>query len=721
MPRVFASLHESLQGVLSERLGWTELREVQERSFEAVGHGCDVLIIAPTAGGKSEAALIPVIDDLIKNGRSGIACLYLSPLKALINDQEERISRFCIPTGLTLAKWHGDVPKGNRAWKEGETPHILMITPESLEVLFHEPKLAKSLKNLRFVIVDELHAFVESERGAHLKTLLYRLDRIAKNPIQRIGLSATVGNPSEILDWLSDHRHGEELVSVEVPPKQKQFSFVIESGETARMEAVIRFITGKKALVFVNSRREAENVMNAIAPRVENMYIHHSSVSSAMRREAEEVFSRDGGACIICTSTLELGIDIGDLDIVVQLGPPASVSSFLQRMGRSGRRGKAGYVAWVLADACELLISAAILECAMHRRIEPLHPPENSFNVLAQQLLLNLLRTKRTTRTSLLQTLHKLPPFSEIPRSTIGKIIDHAVTEGYLTTDGDMLMLGETSEKMFGTANYRDLYSVISGNETCRAVTPEGEVIGTLDARFVAGKTGGDFSLGGRVWQMVKYDEGHNLVVVVPGSEQTSRAFWTGGSPTGYSPLVCTAVQEIVSRKGTLLPLPQQEQEVLAGRILHIPDGIQRSGIFVRERGLANRGEAIVFSFNGASFNRLLTILLGKELGGKAKVRYSDFVLLVRNAGKEGAPERVARAIRAIQVFDYERVTSRLGPVPSGSGKFEQVLPPLLVNEMVYSGQYRVMDFIRRIQALEIIVLGGDVSALHEPVAEDNG
>jgi len=250
MRGVFASLHESLQGVLSDRLGWTELREVQEQTYGAVTRGNDVLVIAPTAGGKSEAALIPVIDNLIKNGRPGIACLYLSPLKALINDQEDRISRFCIPTGLTLAKWHGDVPKGNRVWKEGETPHILMITPESLEVLLHEPKLAASLRNLRYIIVDELHAFVESERGVHLKTLLYRLDRIADNPVQRIGLSATVGNPSEILAWLSDQRHGEELVAVEVPPKKKQFSFVIEPEEPARMDAVIRFIDKKKSACF---------------------------------------------------------------------------------------------------------------------------------------------------------------------------------------------------------------------------------------------------------------------------------------------------------------------------------------------------------------------------------------------------------------------------------------------------------------------------------------
>jgi ATP-dependent Lhr-like helicase len=188
--------------VLSFRLGWDELRDVQERTYNAIIGGSDVLVIAPTAGGKSEAALIPVMDDILKNGRNGVACLYISPLKALINDQEERFSAFCVPTGLSVMKWHGDVPKGDRGLKEGEPPHFVMITPESLEVLLHEKNNSFDLKNLRTVIIDELHAFVESERGVHLKCLLTRLDRIAKKPVQRIGLSATLGNPGEILRWL---------------------------------------------------------------------------------------------------------------------------------------------------------------------------------------------------------------------------------------------------------------------------------------------------------------------------------------------------------------------------------------------------------------------------------------------------------------------------------------------------------------------------------------
>ncbi len=262
---VFSKLHESLQQVLAQRLEWTELREVQEQTYEAVVAGSDVLVIAPTAGGKSEAALIPVMDDILKNGRAGVACLYLSPLKALINDQEDRFRTFCIPTSLSVMKWHGDVAKGDRSWKDGEPPHFLMITPESLEVLLQEKELSSDLRQVRTIIIDELHAFVEAERGVHLKVLLDRMDRITKRQVQRIGLSATAGNPEEVLAWLSDSRHKAELVTIASPPKEKQFQFVIEPEEKDRINALARIVEGKKALVFVNSRSVAEQLMKASA------------------------------------------------------------------------------------------------------------------------------------------------------------------------------------------------------------------------------------------------------------------------------------------------------------------------------------------------------------------------------------------------------------------------------------------------------------------------
>jgi ATP-dependent Lhr-like helicase len=695
-PSVFPTLHESLRAVLAERLGWSELREVQEQAYTAVRGGNDVLVIAPTAGGKSEAALIPVLDDILKSGTKGVACLYLSPLKALINDQEERIAAFCLPTGLSVAKWHGDVPKGDRGWKAGEAPQFLLITPESLEVLLHEKGHCTDLTNLKYVIVDELHAFVESERGVHVKILLDRLDRIARGPVQRIGLSATVGNPDEILMWLSSGRIPRRLVAVPAPATAKKFRFVIEPDPARRIDALTRFVAGKKALVFVNSRSTAETIVQEAAGRIKNLHIHHSSVPPATKKAAEEAFHSGEGACIICTSTLELGIDIGDLDIVVQVGPPDSVSSFLQRMGRSGRREQAAFVAWLLSDPGELLTSCALIECAREKTVEPLLPLEKPYNVLVQQIFLSILFASRAGRGTIARDLLTFSAFAHISSGDMDRILDHLVSAGYLAADGEILMPGMEAERVFGRSNYRELYSVISGGNEYRAVTPDGEVVGSLDARFANRPDPGEFALGGATWSVVKCDESHNLVVVVPGGNGngTSRVFWTAGEEAALSPVICGGVQRIVARGGTDLPLGAGVTEALCEALRTLPAGIGGQGIFVREERGTGGKEVVVYSFHGSRFNRVLAHL-AKGLLGRVQVRYDDERVRVVRAGKTGAGERVAGAIREIPHLTPDEIAGYL-PLPSPDlWKFAGVLPLFAFRNMVLWDYYHIGEFMQ--------------------------
>jgi len=710
---VFSTLHESLQQVLAQRLEWTELREVQEQTYLAVVTGSDVLVIAPTAGGKSEAALIPVMDDILKNGRSGVACLYISPLKALINDQEDRFRIFCVPTSLSVMKWHGDVAKGDRFWKDGEPPHFLMITPESLEVLLQEKKLSSDLRQVRTIIIDELHAFVESERGVHLKVLLDRMDRITKRQVQRIGLSATAGNPKEVLAWLSDGRHKAELVTISSPPKEKQFLFIVEPEEKDRVNALARIVEGKKALVFVNSRSVAEKLMKASAGRIRNLHIHHSSLSPATKKTSEEAFSSQDGACIICTSTLELGIDIGDLDVVVQVGPPNSVSSFLQRMGRSGRRGKSAYVAWMLQNPCELLCSLAIIECAVRKDVENLVPPKKPYNVLLQQIFLNVYNHSRVSRRKLTTSLLSHPVFRDLGQTIMDQIIIHLIAASYLTADGEMLMLGTEAERLYGRSNWKELYSVISGSGEFRAVTPDGEVVGKLDARFVNSKNSDEISLGGHSWSMVKCDEGHNIVVVVPSGSVSSRIFWTGTGEGGFSPLVCRMVGKICARGGSALPLGEHEQEVLQTILTRIPKGSGANGFQVIEQDGTRGVEVCIFTFSGGRFNRLLTSLLQDQLGGKAQLRYNDFIIKVMRAGKEGIGQRVVCALEEIQKMGKNEIGAVL-PVPSAEGwKFARVLPSALLSDLSLSDHYHVEEFMDVVKSVPVTLLSETVKDIH--------
>jgi ATP-dependent helicase Lhr and Lhr-like helicase len=700
---VFSSMHESLQGILSQRLEWTDLREVQERAYSAISSGNDVLVIAPTAGGKSEAALIPVMDDILKHGRSGIACLYLSPLKALINDQEERFAAFCIPTALTVTKWHGDVPKGDRSWKEGEPPHFLMTTPESLEVLLQERTVSADLRNVRSIIIDELHAFVETDRGVQLKVLLDRMDGITGRKVQRIGLSATTGNPEEVLTWLSDKRQGTELVVVPTLPREKQFSFLIEPDENRRIDALAGIVAGRKSLVFVNSRSVAEHLVQALEGKVRNLHIHHSSLSPSTRKSAEDAFLSEDGACTICTSTLELGIDIGDLDVVVQVGPPDSVSSFLQRMGRSGRRGAAAYVAWVLKDPCELLCSVAIIECAMDREVECLFPPEQPWNVLLQQVFLYLHHASRAGRGKLIKDLLSRPAFRGISRQALDGVISRLVLDGYITTDGEMLMPGTEAERAFGRSNWKDLYSVINGGGEYRAVTPDGEVVGNLDARFVNSRTGEEVSLGGRNWSMVKSDEGHNLVVVVPsGSAGSARTFWTGAGESSLSSIVCRRIQQIRDRAGSHLPLRDEEQALLSPLLAKIPEGGGKARLVVIEKRRNDRRIVQVSSPNGSRFNHIVAIFLQKRLGGSARAHYNDFVIRITGLGKTGCREDVVSALLAVKVMDRHEI-GRLLPLPPREGwKFARLLPDAVFREFVLSDEYRIGKFLQTIAALEV-------------------
>lgn len=681
MSAVFSSLHPTLQGIIAGRLGWDDLRPVQEAACQAAADGRDLLVVAGTAGGKTEAALIPVIDAVLKGGLPGVACLCLSPLKALINDQEERMLDICTPAGLSVAKWHGDVGKGERSWAGGDPPHILITTPESLEVILLDPSLRSDLTHLRFVVVDEVHAFAADLRGVQIRCLLDRLDRLAGRPLQRIGLSATVGNPAEILAWISGPGREAGLVASPVRPGKKQFSFTFAVGREEQAAAVARLVAGKRALVFVRSRSEAEGLATALEGRVGRLSVHHSSLSATMRREAEDSLSVPS-SCVICTSTLELGIDIGGLDLVVQVGPPASVSSFLQRLGRTGRRGGAARMAFVLGSDLDLLLAAGAIEAAARRDVEPLRPPTLPYTVFVQQLLLALVGAGRLPRRSLLSSLLSSPVFVGISPDDAGAIVDHLIAAAYLAADGPFLMPGPAAEKDFSRSHWSALLSVFSTGLAFRALTPEGEEVGDLDARFVAGGVGTVCTLGGRRWRIIALDPGHHIATVVRevGGSRASdrRPFWSGGGAP-MSPVIARSVQVILARGSSSLPLTRKEQAAIRGIAGGIGAGIPAEGFFVTE---CSEG-IFVLSCHGGRFNGVLASLLLQTLGDGPKVRASDLCILVEGITGPDPREEVYAALRTVRTLSAAAIAAALPPSDPSDWKFGALLPPSLFARMV--------------------------------------
>jgi ATP-dependent Lhr-like helicase len=296
------------------------------------------------------------------------------------------------------------------------------------------------------------------------------------------------------------------------------------------------------------------------------------------------------------------------------------------------------------------------------------------------------------------------PAFVNIRPEMMDQIIAYLIEQGFLTPDGEMVMLGETAEREFGRSNFKDLYSVIIGGGEYRAVTPDGEVVGKLDARFVNSRNDGEISLGGQGWSMIKCDEGHNLVVVVPSSSTTSGIFWTGGE-CGYSPLICRQVQVIHARGESMLPLTDDDKETLQTALSRIPEGVGRTGLYIREHKSERGVMVTIYSLNGILFNRLLTLLLQHQLGSKAQVRYNDFVIRIFRLGKEGAGERVATALREVQEMGLEEIGSHL-PLPSAEGwKFARALPELHFREMAISDHYNAEEFMVSFGKMTLTVL----------------
>jgi ATP-dependent Lhr-like helicase len=223
-----------------------------------------------------------------------------------------------------------------------------------------------------------------------------------------------------------------------------------------------------------------------------------------------------------------------------------------------------------------------------------------------------------------------------------------------------------------------------------------------LDAQFVNSNDAGEVSLGGRSWTLVKCDEGHNIVVVVPGGTGSSRVFWTGGSEDGFSPLVCRRVQRLRSQGTTMLPLGEREQELLQLALAQFPAGIGPEGLYIGEPDDDKKGTVIVVSMNGSRFNRVLALLLRHRLGKKVQVRYDDFVLVVNRAGKDAAGERVAQAVREIQLMDYPALGEILPLLPADGWKFVSALPGPLFREMLISDHYQGEDFLQILGSLMV-------------------
>lgn len=516
---------------------WKDLTSIQKSTIPRFRENKDMLVIAPTASGKTESVLIPVFDDILKNNLEPMSVLFVSPLKALINDTYGRVEFWCNEFDLTVTEWHGDVSASQKLSFIKKPTDILLITPESLEVILmnKSDKIKNSIfKNLRYIIVDEIHYFADSDRGTQLNSIINsRIKAYCQNEVSRIGLSATVGNPETILNWLTSNPNSEVVADKNSRP----FQYKVIYADDFKIIEVLKKYLDKKLVFFVHSRKEAEKYNNLFKKhlKIKNIFIHHSSIHKDAREESESKFKEVNAGLMISTSTLELGIDIGNIDIVMQKNPPSNVSSFLQKVGRSGRRTKIQRTI-IFCDSDENVAKTlAELSLMEEKKLEHIKIPQKPKDIYFHQILSTIFEYGRIKKKDLFFLLKESYVFSKIEKDEYVYFIDNMVEKGLIEENGPYLSLGDSFEKEFGKRNFLEFYSVFWPNYEFK-VHEGNKTIGSLDASFVIStlKNGSNFVLGGEVWTVHKSDPDNFKLKVKKAKEGVVPNWKSEGSTMDY-------------------------------------------------------------------------------------------------------------------------------------------------------------------------------------------
>lgn len=559
------------------RKNWKDLREVQVEACSAILDTDDHVIIASgTASGKTEAAFFPVLTKLHENPAKSIGVIYISPLKALINDQFERLNGLLEESHIPVWPWHGDIPQSIRKRALKERQGVLQITPESLESMLmrHPGDAARLFSDLRFVVIDEIHVLMGTDRGLQVLCLLSRLGKLARCNPRRIGLSATLSDYESAMRFIAGGTERKVQI-VGLRMQERTISLCVESfevpddpakaGET--MQKCNKFIYenshNKKCLIFTNSRHEAESVianMKEIALRKHDrdvFYVHHGSVSGALREETEMALREsDGPIVAAATVTLELGIDIGDLDRIIQIGSPYTCSSFVQRLGRSGRRTGKSQMMFVNLEhrnsgvnvfdclPWNLLTTIAVIQLYLEERwIEPFVLRAKPYSLLAHQTLSVLMSHGELSPPELVRNVLTLPPFRHtITQEEYRDLLQYMLANDYLERmETGAIILGLKGERL---ANYYSFYAVFQDTQEYRVLSERGAV-GTLDYLPAVGDV---FVLAGYTWKAEAVDEERKTVYVVP-ERNKKIPQWTGSKGDVHTRVIQRIRQALIEEK----------------------------------------------------------------------------------------------------------------------------------------------------------------------------
>lgn len=565
--------------------GWTKLRGIQVAACHVIFETEDNLLLsAGTASGKTEAAFFPILSQFDADPPASVGALYIGPLKALINDQFERLNDLCREADIPVWHWHGDVAQSHKEKLIKNPSGILQITPESLEALLmhRHSDIVRLFGDLRYVVIDEVHALMRGDRGAQVLCLLERLSRMAGVNPRRIGLSATIGDLDLAGKWLGsgtgratatpkievagtrwrlsmahfytsgdkegakeaeeppERENGAQIEVLTAEPEEVKKEDLAPESADAGLAYIFEHTRGKKCLVFPNSREECEAVTSTLRQYCElknepdRFYIHHGNLSASYREDAESAMKDETNRfTTVTTATLELGIDIGLLERAFQLGAPFTVSSFLQRMGRTGRRGAPPEMWFVIREEeqlptaplpqlipWELLRAIALVQLYLEDRwVEPPKTGRLPYSLLYHQTMCTLAGAGELRPAELAARVLTLTPFKNISQEDYKCLLNHMLVTGHLQrTDERGLIIGLKGERQVNSYKF---FAVFKENEDY-TVRWKSQELGTI---VLPPPVGERIALAGRVWVITELDYKKKLIFVEPVKGQVPAFF----------------------------------------------------------------------------------------------------------------------------------------------------------------------------------------------------
>jgi ATP-dependent Lhr-like helicase len=664
--------------------------DIQKAAFGAIKSGENCIITAPTGSGKTEAAVLPVLDKILKGGGvDGIQAIYITPLRALNRDLMKRLESISAELGISIAARHGDTPTKERQAQAAHPPQILITTPETVQNLFLSQRLRGSLANVRTVIVDEMHELYANKRGAQLSIALERLAELA-GKYQRIGISATMGNLGEAGLFLFaggggrtiESRSEKEIrIDIEMPQdpgkdyKEFREKFDLDAPTLARIERMAD-IVGKSdsVLIFANTRQVVESLgskliyFNKIHP-FGSIGIHHGSLDKNERIGMEDAFKEGRIKGIMATSSLELGIDIGSINMVVQYGSPRQVSRLVQRIGRGGHREKAvSYGKIIVANYLDALESVAIINQMREGEVELQRMESMALDVLANQVCAMALEYKKVPADAVYRIAKRAAPYARMDRPEFERVLNFLEGERLIRMKEGEIGIGSRSRDYFFTNisvipdAVRFLVKDAAGNR----------VISSLDEKFVSNylDEGSVFITKGLPWKVISIEEG--TIFVEPSAEfEAAIPDWEGEDiPVSYATArrVFGFLGEGVGDSGGAL------DRDLAARLEKFREAQRK---YFRPEGAVLHVEeledyAILYTGCGKLANEFLARIIGhvasQMSGSRLLVKSTPYVIIIDYGGARKRPS-TAKVLGTLKNYATEGVFGSEGVI-SGTELF---------------------------------------------------